>query len=87
MGSTKSGIYLFTNDLTERRVMSHPKKSKDSDLKYISEERKKEVERIFRTLRIPSHNRKFPDYSEGYNTPFKQFSLLRNEKIIFSSSG
>ena len=66
--------------------MSHPKKPKNSDLKYISEERKKEVERVFQTLRIPQEGN-LPDYSEGYNTPFKQLSVLKNEKIIFSSSG
>ena len=66
--------------------MNHLKKLKDSDLKYISEERKKEVERIFQTLRIPQKEN-LPDYSEGYNTPFKQFSVLKTEKIIFSSSG
>ena len=67
-------------------IMNHPKKSKKSDLKYISEERKKEVKRIFQTLEIPQKE-SLPDYSEGYNTPFKQLSVLKNEKIIFSSSG
>ena len=66
--------------------MNHPKKSKNSDLKYISEERKKEVEQVFQTLRIPQAGN-LPDYSEGYNTPFRQLSVLKNEKIIFSSSG
>ena len=66
--------------------MNHPKKPKDSDLKYISEERKKEVEQIFQTLRIPQEG-KGSNYSEGYNTPFRQFSVLKNEKIIVSSSG
>ena len=66
--------------------MSHPKDPKDSDLKYISKERKKEVEQVFQTLRIPQKEN-LPDCSEGYNTPFKQLSVLKNEEIIFSGSG
>ncbi len=66
--------------------MNQLKKLKSSDWKYISEERKKEVEQVFQTLRIPL-TENLPDYSEGYNTPFKQLSVLKNEKIIFSSSG
>ena len=50
--------------------MNHLKKPKDSDLKYISEERKKEVKQVFQTLRIPQEGN-LPDYSEGYNTPFR----------------
>ena len=59
--------------------MNHPKKPKDSDLKYISEERKKEVEQVFQTLRI-SQEGNLPDYSEGYNIPFRQLSVLKKIK-------
>ena len=66
--------------------MNHLKKTKNSDLKYISEERKKEIEQVFQTLRIQQEGN-LPDYSEGYNTPFRQLSVLKNKKIVFSSSG
>ena len=67
--------------------MNHPKKKpENSDLKYISEERKKEIEQVFQTLGL-LQKENLPDCSEGYNTPFKQLSVLKNEEIIFSSSG
>ena len=68
--------------------MNYLKKNKSSNLKYISEKRKKEVEQVFDTLGLMNKER-LPHYfhtSEEYNMPFKQFSVLKNEKIIFSSS-
>ncbi len=66
--------------------MNPPKELKNSDLKYISEERKKEVEQVFQTLGI-LQKENLLDYSEGYNTPFRQLSVLKNETIIFSGYG
>ena len=67
--------------------MSHPKKSKTSDLKYISEERRKEVEQVFNTLGLNQKSfSNYSDSSEGYNMPFKQFSVLKDKKTIFNSS-
>ena len=68
--------------------MDRLKESQPSDLKYISEERKKEVEQVFNTLGLMDQ-RNLPNYShpsEGYNMPFKQFSILKDGKIIFNSS-
>ena len=68
--------------------MDRLKESQPSDLKYISEERKKEVEQVFNTLGLLNQEN-LPNYShpsEGYNMPFKQFSVLKNKKIIFTSS-
>ena len=76
------------NKVRRAFIMNRLKESQPSDLKYISEERKKEVEQVFNTLglinqeNLPNHS----DPSEGYNMPFKQFSVLKNEKIIFTSS-
>ena len=73
--------------------MNRLKESQPSDLKYISEERKKEVEQVFNTLglldreNLPNYNlANYSHPSEGYNMPFKQFSILKDEKIIFNSS-
>ena len=67
--------------------MNHPKKkTENSDLKHISEEREKEVERVFQNFGMP-HKENLPDCSEGYHTPFKQLSVLKNEEIIVSNSG
>ena len=68
--------------------MNRLKESQSSDLKYISEERKKEVEQVFNTLGLLDQEN-LPNYSdppEDYSMPFKQFSVLKNEKIVFSSS-
>lgn len=69
--------------------MSHPKKSQNPNLKFISEKRKKEVEEVFKTLGLMNQN-SWPNYSsypsEGYNEPFKKFSMLKNKKTIFTSS-
>ena len=69
--------------------MSRLKEAQLSNLKYISEERKKEVEQVFNTLGLLNREN-LPNYShhpsEGYNVPFKQFSVLKDKKIIFSSS-
>lgn len=68
--------------------MELPKKTKTSNLKHISKERKKEVEQVFDTLGL-TKRKNLPNYfhtSEGYDMPFKQFSVLKNEKTIFSSS-
>ena len=57
-------------------------------LKYISKERKKEVEQVFNTLGL-MHQHHFPNYSdpsEGYGMPFKQFSVLRTEGITFKTT-
>ena len=64
------------------------KKSQSSDLKYISEKRKKEVEQVFNTLGLVEQ-KKHPEYSqlsEGYNTPFKQFSVLRTKGLVFKTT-
>ena len=68
--------------------MDRLKESQPSDLKYISEERKKEVEQVFNTLGLLNQENlpNYSDLSEGYSTPFKQFSVLKDEKIIFNSS-
>ena len=68
--------------------MDRLKKSQPSNLKYISEERKKEVEQVFNTLGLLNQENlpNYSDSSEGYNMPFKQFSVLKDAKIIFDSS-
>ena len=68
--------------------MNRPKKTKTTNLKYISEERKREVEQVFDTLGLMNQGNVPNNFhpSEGYSIPFKQFSVLKNEKIIFSSS-
>ena len=68
--------------------MSRLKEYQPSDLKYISEERKKEVEEVFSILGLINQTNQ-PNYfhpPEDYSVPFKQFSILKNKKIIFSSS-
>ena len=68
--------------------MNNQKKSQPSDLKYISEERKKEVEQVFNTLGL-MNQKSLPDYShpsEGYNMLFKQFSVLRTEGLVFKTT-
>lgn len=68
--------------------MNHKNKSQTSNLKYISEKRKKEVEQVFNTLGLMNQDN-FPTYShpsEGYNMPFKQFSVLRTTGLIFKTT-
>ena len=61
---------------------------KPTNLKYVSEKRKKQVYEIFNALGLTYRN-KLSDSSyslENYNSPFKQFSMLKNEKTTFKSS-
>ena len=84
----KQASYHDDNKVRRSFIMNRLKKSQTSDLNYISEERKKELEQVFNTLDLMDRE-SAPNYShpsEGYNTPFKQFSVLKNEKIIFNSS-
>ncbi|MCZ0933102.1 MAG: hypothetical protein OXJ52_08120 [Oligoflexia bacterium] len=64
------------------------KNYQSTNLKYISEKRKKEVEEVFRTLglRDKENLANNPQIFEDYNMPFKQFSILKNKKTIFSGS-
>ena len=64
------------------------KKIQTAKLKYISKERKKEVEQVFNTLGL-MHQHHFPNYSdpsEGYGMPFKQFSVLKTEGFTFKTT-
>lgn len=68
--------------------MKPSKKSKNSDFKFISEERKKEVEQVFKSLGL-INQRTWPNHSnssEGYGEPFQQFSILKNKETVFTSS-
>ncbi len=68
--------------------MNRLKEFQTSDLKYISKKRREEIEQVFNTLGLMNQSN-LPNYSypsDGYNMPFKQFSVLENKKIIFSSS-
>ena len=59
-----------------------------STLKYISKKRKEEVNQTFKTLGL-MHLKNLPNYSylsEGYNEPFKQFSVLKTKELVFKST-
>ena len=68
--------------------MSYLKKSKTLDLKYISEKRKKEVEQVFNTLGLmdQKHLPNYSHLSEDYSMPFKQFSVLRTQGLVFKTT-
>ena len=69
-------------------IVDKVKKSQTSDLKYISEERKKEVEQVFKTLNLMNqkNSSNYLFSSDGYNMPFKQFSVLKTEGLRFKTT-
>lgn len=68
--------------------MNHKNKFQTPQLRYVSKERKKEVEEVFYTLGL-MHQDNIPNYShesEGYDMPFKQFSVLRTTGLTFKTT-
>ena len=69
-------------------MISRFKKAPQTKLKYISKERKKEVDQVFQTLGL-KYQKYFYAYSpphEDYSMPFKQFSILKTRGLVFKTT-
>lgn len=62
---------------------------KQLNLKYISKKRTKEVKHTFDTLESQKNylnHLNYFDQSQNYHMPFKQFSILQTEGLIFTTT-